>query len=391
MTEAVRKAGWFAYFPDNYRWSAAISMLCSTSCWGAAVMGEIDQVGRRLAARVGDDALWFREWVRMGDRMRRLGMAAEREKRGLTAAAFYKRACTYYQAGERFRTPKDRRALGAYRKALDCFMRFARLTDRPRVERVEIPFEKGRSLPGLFVHAENTRRAKPPAVVFFDGLDVTKELQYMLGTEDLVRRGISVLLVDAPGNGEAIRFRKLYLRHDHEVAGAAALDYLETRPDVNAKRVAVMGISLGGYYAPRNASLERRFKACVGWGVEPDYHERWRKRIAASFKTALSVPSHHIQWILNAKSLEEALGKLEPFRLDGVVQKMRCPYLLVHGEDDQQVPLESARALFRMVGSKDKTLKVFTGSEGGAQHCQMDNAPLAAAFIHDWLKEKLGA
>ncbi|MBI2132224.1 MAG: alpha/beta hydrolase [Candidatus Tectomicrobia bacterium] len=388
MAKAVRKAGWFAYFPEDYRWSAAISMAYSSSYWGAAVMGEIDQVGRRLAGRAGDDAAWFREWVRMGDRMRTLGVAAERERRGLTAAAFFKRACTYYLIGERFRTPKDQKALDAYRKALDCFMRFARLTDRPRIERVEIPFGKGKSLPGLFVHAENTRRAKPPAVVFFDGLDVTKELQYMLGTEDLVRRGISALLVDAPGNGEAIRFRKLYLRHDHEVAGAAALDYLETRKDVNARRVGVMGISLGGYYAPRNASMEKRFKACVGWGAEPDYHERRRKRIAAAFKTALSVPSHHIQWILNAKSLEEVLRKLEPFRLDGVVQKMRCPYLLVHGEDDQQVPLESARALFRMVGSKDKTLKVFTAAEGGAQHCQMDNVPLAAAFIHDWLKEK---
>lgn len=391
MAKAVGKAPWFAYFPENYRWSAAISMLYSSSYWGAAVMGEIDQVGRRLKNKVGDDRAWFREWVRMADHMRGLGMAAQRRKNHLTAAAFFKRACMYYQLGERFRTPKDKAALAAYRKSLDCFRRFACLTDRPRIEHVEIPYERGKKLPGILVHAENTRKARPPAVVFFDGLDVSKEVQYMLGTEDLIRRGISCLAVDGPGNGESIRFRNLHLRYDHEVAGSAALDYLETRKDVNAKRVGVMGISLGGYYAPRNASMEKRFKACVAWGAEPDYYDQWRRRLAAMFKTALSVRSHHILWILNVKTMDEALEKLKDFRLDGVVQKMRCPFLLVHGEDDQQSLPPRARAQFRMVGSKDKTLKIFKNSEGGAQHCQMDNVPLGASYIHDWLKEKLKA
>lgn len=391
MAKAIGRADWFAYFPEDYRWSAAVSMACSVSYWGGASMGEIDQVGKRLKDKVGDDEAWFDEWTGMGDRVRRLGLAAERKGNRLTAAALLKRACTYYQLGERFRTPKDRKALSAYRKSLDSFARFAGLVDSPKIERVEIPFEGGAALPAWLVHAQNTKKAKPPVVVFFDGLDVTKEIQYMLGVEDLIRRGMSVLIVDAPGNGESIRFRKLYLRYDHEVAGAAALDYLETRDDVNAKRAGVMGISLGGYYAPRNASMEKRFKACVGWGAEPDYHERWKRRIEAAYKSALSVPPHHILWILNAKTVEEALEKLEDFRLDGVVQKMRCPYLLVHGEDDQQVSLEAARALFRLVGSKDKTLRVFRNEEGGAQHCQMDNVPLAVPYICDWLAEKLKA
>ena len=152
-----------------------------------------------------------------------------------------------------------------------------------------------------------------------------------------------------------------------------------------------MAISLGGYYAPRIASLERRYKACVAWGAIWDYHATWKKRIDASFKAELSVPGHHIQWILNADSLEDALVRLEDFRLDGVVQKMRCPFLLIHGEGDQQISLAEARKLYRAAGSRDKTLRIVKGTETGAQHCQMDNVPPYAHEIFDWLKLKLGA
>ncbi len=389
--KALAKATWFTYFPDNYRWSAAISILCSMANWGGASMGEIDQVGRRLAKKIGDDNHWFREWERMGDHLRGLGLASERKKNNLSAADFHKRACMYYQLGERFRTPKDKKANACYRKALDCFARFARLTDRARIERVEIPYENGKKLPAYFVHARNTKKAKPPVVVYFDGFDVSKEIQYVFGAEDLIRRGISVLLVDAPGNGESIRFRNLYLRHDHEVAGSAALDYLEKRKDVNARRAGVMGISLGGYYAPRNASMEKRFKACIAWGAQWDYQKIWKDRIATAYKTALSVPGHHLTWIFNVKTMDEALVKLEGFKLGGVVEKMRCPFLLMHGEDDQQISTRVARQLYNAVGSKDKTLKIFTGKEGGAQHCQMDNVTLAVSYMSDWLKEKLKA
>ena len=61
----------------------------------------------------------------------------------------------------------------------------------------------------------------------------------------MVRRGMNCLILDGPGTGESVRFRKLYLRHDYELAGSAAFDYLETRKDVNTKKVGVLGISLG--------------------------------------------------------------------------------------------------------------------------------------------------
>ena len=95
--------------------------------------------------------------------------------------------------------------------------------------------------------------------------------------------------------------------------------------------------------------------------------------------------------VSDVKTMDEALVKLEGFKLGGVVEKMRCPFLLTHGADDKQISLRDARRLFRAVGSKDKTMKVFTVAEGGAQHCQRDNLAIGTAYIFDWLTEKLGA
>lgn len=387
MAEAKDPA-YFMYFPGNYRWSAAFINIMGSIAYGGAEIGELHKIGRLLKGKApDDDAAWFDACVKVADGVR--GYAEKWDKNGhrYAAAHAYLRACNYYQMAERFRTPKDKVALDAFRTGVECFHRHAKLTD-VKIEIVEVPFADG-SLPGYFVHAQNAKSARAPCVVFFDGLDVTKEIQFVRGVPDLVKRGISCLVMDAPGTGEAIRFRNFYLRHDYEVAGSACLDWLEQRSDVDPKRVGIVAISLGGYYAPRCAAMEPRFAACIAWGAQWDYHATWKKRIDASFKTALSVPGHHIEWILGAKSLDEALQKLEPFRLDGVMQRMRCPFLLVHGADDEQIPLADAQKQFDACGSTDKTFRVFTAEEGGAQHCQRDYLTLVVAEMWNWFDEKL--
>ena len=365
MAEGSRLVSGFNYFPGDYRWSAGLRTALAGASGGGAELGEVDLVGQRLAYQVGDDSAWFQEWRLMGDRVRALAEQEHQAGHNLTAAGAYLRATNYYQVGERFRTPKDDAALEAYRTSVDCFHHFVDLTDRPRIELAEVPYLGG-SLPAYFLPAEGTTLERTPCVVCFDGLDVTKELLYLRST-DLMRRGIACLFVDGPGTGEAIRFRGFPLRYDYELAGSAAIDYLETRPDVDPERIGVMAISLGGYYASRCASLDKRFKACVAWGAIWDYHATWKRRIDAAFQTELSVPGHHITWVLGVETLDQALEKLTDFRLDGVVQQMECPFLLTHGELDAQIPLKDAYALYEAVGSADKTIRVFTGAEGGAR------------------------
>ncbi len=379
---------YFMYFPGNYRWSAAFVNMIGSIAYGGAEMGELHKIGRLLKGKAPeDDEAWFDACARVADGVR--AYAEKWDKRGhrYSAAHAYLRACNYYQMAERFRTPKDQRALDAFRKGVECFHRHAVLTD-VKIEIVDVPYQ-GKSLPGYFVHAQNAKSQRTPCVVFFDGLDVTKEIQFVRGVPDLIKRGISCLVMDGPGTGEAIRFGGHYLRHDYEVAGSACIDFLEKRSDVDPKKIGIVAISLGGYYAPRCAAMEPRYAACIAWGAQWDYHDTWKKRIDASFKTSLSVPGHHIEWITGAKSLDEALKKLEPFKLDGVMQKMRCPFLLVHGADDEQIPLADAQKQFDACGSRDKTFRVFTAEEGGAQHCQRDYLTLVVAEMWNWFEEKL--
>lgn len=384
----AKDPAYFMYFPGNYRWSAAFINMMGSAAYGGSDIGELDKIGRLLKGKAPeDDEAWFDACAKVADGVRAHAEKFESGGHRYSAAHAYLRACNYYQMAERFRTPKDEKALALYRTSVACFHRMTKLTD-VGIEIVEVPFE-GASLPGYFVHAQNAKSKRTPCVVFFDGLDVTKEILYTRGVPDLIKRGISVLIMDGPGTGEAIRFRNQYLRHDYEAAGSACIDYLETRDDVDAKRIGVVAISLGGYYAPRCASMEPRFAACIAWGAIWDYYGTWKKRIDSKFKTSLSVPGHHIMWILGVDTLEEALKKLEPYRLDGVVQKMRCPFLIVHGAEDEQVPLSDAQALYDASGSKDKTLRAFTAEEGGAQHCQRDYLTLGVATMWNWFEDKL--
>jgi dipeptidyl aminopeptidase/acylaminoacyl peptidase len=229
-------------------------------------------------------------------------------------------------------------------------------------------------------------------MVFFDGLDVTKEIQYLKGVADLVARGIACLIVDGPGNGESIRFRNLYLRHETERYATPCWEYLAGRPEIDSKRIGIMAISLGGYYAPRAAAFEQRYACCLAWGAQWDYQKIWLdrfERLANAVTPALSVASQHIVWVLNATSQDDAMKRLAPFKLDGVVQKITCPFLMLHGEGDEQIPLSEAQKCFDAVGSKQKTMKIFTREEGGYHHCQIDNQSICSAYMWDWLEQVL--
>ena len=76
-------------------------------------------------------------------------------------------------------------------------------------------------------------------------------------------------------------------------------------------------------------------------------------------------------------------------RLDGVVQKISCPFLLMHGEGDEQIPLELAHTVVENVGARDKTLKIFSREEGGYHHCQIDNVSIGVAYMWDWIQSRL--
>lgn len=386
--KAIGSTAWPAAFPDDYRWSFNTLLAMAAIRNGGADMGEIDEAVRQLSSCVGDDQRWFDVWFAIGDRARRMGDEALTRSRHVTAAEHYRRAAIYSFVGERFVLPKTDVSQATYRRAVEMF-RTSLTIDDPTIEHIDVPFDGG-GLPATFTPARRTDDPRPPVAVLFTGFDGNKELNWVLGVPQLVARGMACISVDTPGVGEAIRFRGHRLRHDYEVVGAAVLDYLEQRSGVDPSRVGIIAMSLGGYYASRAASLEPRFKACVAWGAQWDYHDVWKRRIESAFEAHLPVPGDHLMWSTGTTDPIAALRQIEGFRLDGVVQHMRCPFLACHGSDDQQIPVDDARRLVEACGSTDKELRLFGPDEGGTQHCNLDNLAVAVPYMADWLAEKLG-
>ena len=389
----------FEYFPNNYTWSLAVMSALNRG----GQMSEIDEACRPLKEIAGIKALagdptqqraWFESWMKVAERVQRLGEADEAAGHPLSAGRKYLRAGLYYLLAERMPSHKDPRRLDAYKRGIELYKRGLICRKEP-VEFVEVPYTDHRGthkLPAYFMKAPGCEKA--PCVVHFDGLDVTKEIIYAAVGDEFRRRGVSLLIVDHPGVGAALRLLHLPSGPDTEKPAGAAIDYLETRSDVDAKRIGIMALSLGGYYAPRAAAMDGRFACCISWGPEWDYHWKWQQRLARIERgeiLSLSVPWQHLLWVFGVQTKEEAFKKLEGFKLDGVIQKMRCPYLLVHGEGDQQAPFEHAQNMINACGSANKHMKIFKREEGGYHHCQVDNVTIGMAYMSDWVAEVLKA
>lgn len=374
----------FMYFPDNYMWSAGLLRILHTG----GLIGEADQAGRKLrpAAERGDNEAWYREWLVLAEKVHRRSRHELEDRHPRSARGGLIRASLYYQWSAAFLPAADERKHAAHRHSVEVFQRACELFVPP-IERLEVPYE-GSSFPACFVPARSRTDGPVPCVLYLPGLDSTKEQGLGLAFE-LAERGIASLLADPPGVGEALFFRGLTARHDYEVPCTAAVELLQQRPEVDPQRIAVCGVSLGGYYAPRAAAMEPRFAACVAWGAIWDYHEVWSRRRHVSVDSPMPSPQFQIMMVTGKSTFVDALRELEKWRLHGVAEKIACPFLILHGEHDRQVFVSDAYKLCEAASSEQKELKIFTEEEGGSAHCQNDNRVLAINYIADWLEDVL--
>ncbi len=278
----------------------------------------------------------------------------------------------------------------AYREALDCFSRFLALT-RQNCRRVDVPY-LNTALPALLVGARSDG-VDTPCMVHFDGLDVTKEIIYLVGVPGaLAERGIATLIVDNPGVGKSLRLRGLHNSPEAEIPAKAAVDFLQSTPGIDRNRIGIMALSLGGYHAPRAAAFEPRLKCAVAWGANYDWGETQRRRYEAK-EQRLPVPHYwdHVAWVFGKSSVEEVIAVSEKLSLKGILDRIKCPILCIHGENDRQIPLRQAKQLIADCTSSPRAeLHVQTLADGGAEHCGVDNVAPTREFICDWVAEVLG-
>ncbi len=383
------------YFPTNYVWNLSTNIALGMG----ANPGEVDAICRPLVeiSRRGDDEgteAFFNAWVAQADRLVELAGEDLGKGRRLSAGAKHGRASTYYITAERMQHRDFAPRKAVYQKMLDSFAKFIALyaTD---CERVDIPYQ-GRALAGLFVKAQTANGHPAPCMTLFNGLDSTKEMLYGCGLQhELARRGISSIAVDQPGVGEALRLNNLTAIIEAEVWAGAVVDYLETRSDVDAGNIGIAAWSLGGYYAPRAAAMEKRFRLCVAWGANYNWGELQKRRLAREGDRPVPHYWEHVQWVWGKATLDEFMAFAPGVTLAPVIDKITVPFLVTHGANDRQIPLEYAHQQYDgAVNSPKRELKFFTEREGGIEHVSADNMSNARDYIADWVAEtfnELGA
>ncbi|HWV06996.1 alpha/beta hydrolase family protein [Ralstonia sp.] len=380
----------FRYFPTNYVWNLSVDLAIEMG----ARIGEIEAMCAPLqeAAKQPDAAgtRAFREtWSRMADKLCELAAEDEARGRTLSAGDKYNRAATYYLTGERLQAHGAEGRLELYKRFLEVFAKGIAATGE-NCERVEIPYGDAH-LSALYVRAEGVT-GRAPILVQINGLDSTKEMKYRVGLPQwLARRGVSSLVVDQPGTGEALRLHDMHAVYNTEVWASKIVDWLETRDDIDPKRIGLEGVSLGGYYCPRAVAFEPRFACGVVWGANHDWRDVQKKRLAR--EGSFPVPHYweHVRWVWGAPDMDTFMLIAENVHLDGVLDRIRVPFLVTHGEKDSQIPVHWAHRTYeQLVNSPKRELKIFTDREGGVQHSSFDNSANAGAYIADWVAETLG-
>jgi pimeloyl-ACP methyl ester carboxylesterase len=382
----------FEYFPGNYVWN--LSVVGALNSGGQ--IDEIDRACRPLleAAKAGSDAgtdEFLRVWTDLTDALVEAARVEEKAGHDRTAGGMYARAANYLCTAERMLSAGHPDRVPTYRRVLELAQKAFDLRDHS-ITRVAIPFEDT-TLPAYFSAAPATSEGPAPVIMLLNGLDSTKEHMYVSGFwAELAARGISCLMLDQPGTGEALRLQGLIARRESETWASWVVDWLAARDDVDTARMGVVGWSLGGYYAPRVAAFEKRFALCVAWGANHNWGAVQRRRLDREGENPVPHYWDHVKWVWGYDDLDEFIEFADSIHLDGVVDKITVPFLIVHGENDRQIPLEYAyRSYEQAVNAPSRDLRIFTRQEGGAEHIGIDHLPHVGAFIADWVTDTFAA
>lgn len=374
--------------------------------YGGADLGEMMATAGQIEE--GDFESWYDGWDKRAGRVLSRADADLGSGHLVSAREAYLRASTYFRMAEFYLhgNAEDPRILATSRASQQAYARAARLAG-PTWEQVEIPYE-GTTLPGYFYKVDDSGRPRP-TLIFHGGFDSSVEELFYFGAAAAVRRGYNCLTFDGPGQGAPVREGKLPFRHDWEKVVTPAVDYALSRPEVDGGKLALMGMSLGGYLAARAAAFEHRFHAAVFFDGVYDLYQAFRNllpkeavrlyeagdeaRFDAVIRermqgdTALRWLVTQGLWSFGVSSFADFAMASKKMTLQGIAHQIRCPCLVMEAEGDMffrgqpQVVYDALRA--------PKRLARFTSEDGAENHCQSGALAYKDAVVFDWLDEVL--
>jgi dienelactone hydrolase len=343
----------------------------ATRHWGPRFVAQGVELSdfQRTLARIKTWDEWCREWGITATEHEQHAERAEKEGRRLTAAQAWLRAGLCWHFGkfvfmedlEQLRHASDRAARDYGRGAWAL---------EPPAERVLIPYD-GIEMPGLLRKPAGVERA--PVVLMIPGLDSVKE-ELQSTADYFLRRGMATLAIDGPGQGETEFVRDI--EPEYEKPAGAAIDWLEKREDVDARRLGLYGVSLGGYYAVRVAACEPRLKATIELAGTYSLVDNWDNRSSLS-RNAFRKRS-------GARDDADAKERSRAIAMAGFGKSIKAPILVMHGKKDPIAPFTGAEKLAA------ETPMAETAFFEDGNHGMTNRVFESRSLMSDWMAGKLG-
>jgi pimeloyl-ACP methyl ester carboxylesterase len=377
--------------------------------YGGSDIGELMATADSIVE--GDFDSWYENWHNRGERV--LSRAQEYRSSGhlVSAREALLRASTYFRMAEFYLhgTPDDPRIMADSKASEEAYAKAAELMG-PTWEPVEIPYE-GTTLPGYFYKPDESNEPRP-TLVFHGGYDSSLEELYYFAAAAAVRRGYNCLTFDGPGQGMPLREQKLTFRYDWEKVVTPAVDYVLSRPDVDGDRLALKGMSLGGYLAARAAAFEPRFKAVIlfdgVWSfydaivsiLSPEAKKALDDEDAATYNDLVGKAmdaNTQVRWTFTqglfsfgAKSYYDLTVESKKMSLDSdVVERISCPTLVMKADGDQFFRGQPEHVYKTL--KAPKTFVSFSEEDGAENHCQSGALAYKDEVVFNWLDDTLKA
>ena len=351
-----------------------------------ADLGEVLETVKVIAE--GDVQSWYTAWKATADRVLAL---AERTQDSLSKGGAYMRASTYQRMAEFLLPPDDPKRPGSFEKTGSYFFKGLD-TLGVRYERIAVPYGAA-SLRALYFPGPGRAETKP-LIMMVGGFDSILEEKYPVFAEAALKRGYSVLTYEGPGQGEPLRKYGLKYTAEWEKPNTAVLEeFLHTH--AKPSKIVLIGMSMGGYFAPRAAAFEERIDGVAAYDTCYDFGEA-ASRIFAAAKDSLAMKNPDVLWAyrnalwtLGTQDVDETIKAVAAYTLAPVADRIRQDVLLLAGTEDHFFPFHQTADFEKaLVNARSVTTRIFDRPSGGAEHCQAGNLTLFHAAVFDWLLAK---